>query len=681
MPITIGPGFSAGPGFAASSVATDPYFNQVSLLLHGNGVNAAQNNTFIDSSVNNLTVTRTGAVTQGTLSQFSQPDGRWSNYFNGSSRFQMGTTSSFRFAGNFTVEAWVYRIGTTQQFVAGYWTAGVATQCSWAFGHNNGFAYFAWGIGATNLAIQGTTQPIPLNQWTHIAAVRSGTTVTMYVNGRADATTGTASGTLNTPAASLYIGALNPTDGLGWFGFISNLRIVNGTAVYTANFTPSTQPLTAIANTGLLTCQSYYFKDNSTNNFSATAVTGAATQTQSFGPFTDNSPFTGPAAYSTSVNGGSAYFTGTGNYLSAPLDSINIRTTAFTVEGWCALATATNFIFFCASSSASPGISLYLQEYSGAVLLGDGVANNISFSPSLLPLNQWFHCAVTFDGTTYRVFINGTLVGSSTTLLSNIVLLSTQVGARTAVAPVGAAIGYISNFRVVKGTAVYTANFAPPTAPLTAISGTSLLLSGTNTGVLDNAIKNNLVTAGNAQVSTAVVKYGTGSIQFNGTTAYLTAQVNAIYAFGSGDWTIEMWLYASALPTNPASAQLYDTRPASTNGAYPLIYLNSNGRLYLYVSSADRITGSVISTGQWYHVAVSRSAGSTRMFINGTQTGSTYTDSTVYLASDLFVGASYSGGPSIRNYFNGYIDELRVTNGVARYTTTFTPPDAAFPDR
>ena len=132
--------------------------------------------------------------------------------------------------------------------------------------------------------------------------------------------------------------------------------------------------------------------------------------------------------------------------------------------------------------------------------------------------------------------------------------------------------GYISDARLVNGTCVYTGNFTPPAVPLTAISGTNLLLNFTNAGIYDSAMMNNAITVGAAQISTAQYKFGSSSISFNGTTSYLSNLNNSLnYAFGSGDFTIEFWLYASTLPTNPASAQLFDTRPASTNGAYPLI--------------------------------------------------------------------------------------------------------------
>jgi hypothetical protein len=193
---------------------------------------------------------------------------------------------------------------------------------------------------------------------------------------------------------------------------------------------------------------------------------------------------------------------------------------------------------------------------------------------------------------------------------------------------------------------------------------------------------NDLETVGNAQISTSVKKYGTGSLAFDGTGDCLKPNpaTTDLYAFGSGNFTIEMWFYITAF-TNTYNT-LFDSRPVSTQGAYPTIAITS-GRLYYYVSSAERIAtaNSTITTGQWYHLAVSRSGTSTKMFLDGTQVGSTYTDSTVYLngTSRPVIGAEgYNSPPN--DVINGYIDDLRITKGFCRYTATFTPPTSALSD-
>jgi hypothetical protein len=680
------------PGTTTMSVASlDPYFNNTPLLVSSltMSANAAQNNTFIDSSTNNFTITRGGTPTQGSFAPLGT---LWSNYFNGSTDYlSVATSSSFAFPGDFTVEFWVNPTSfnqygcmldtrTVNSNATGFYIRSQSVFSSGQWQVSNGTASFTINA-STNLTA---------NTWQHIALVRSGTTLTLYLNGFS---VGSATVAQNFSDGGLRI--FNAIDNYYFPGYISNLRLVKGTAVYTAAFTPPTAPLTAITNTTLLTSQSNRFKDNSTNNFTITRTGTPSVQTYN--------PFLPTSAYATAAQGASMYFNGSNDYLTAPANAaFSFGTGDFTVEAWYNMPpftntngkvmfdsrpTSTNGPYWVAGVNSSTGYPNFTTMTSGGVT----VTGNVSIAD-----NTWHHCAVTRQSGTILMFVDGQIVGSATGNSDNISSSGLGIGilAFASGAPDTYYNGYMSNARIVKGTAVYTAAFTPPLLPLgatqsanvngnpsAAITGTqtSLLLSGANAGIADSTGVNNITTLGSAAVNTSVVKYGLGSVAFNGTTSYLYMPSNPSLTFGSGNWTIEMWLYASALPTNPATAQLYDTRPASTNGAYTLIYLNSDGTIRLWVSSADRITSSAISTGQWYHVAVSRSNGSTKMFINGTQTGSTYTDSTVYLGGNLRVGASFSGGASISNYLNGYIQDLRVTNGIARYTTTFTPPTSALP--
>ena len=94
---------------SSAAVAVDEFFNRVTLLLPGNGTNGAQNNTFLDSSTNNFTITRNGNTTQGTFSPFSQTG--WGNYFDGTDDYlSVADNAVLRpGAGAFTLEAWIYR--------------------------------------------------------------------------------------------------------------------------------------------------------------------------------------------------------------------------------------------------------------------------------------------------------------------------------------------------------------------------------------------------------------------------------------------------------------------------------------------------------------------------------------------------------------------------------------------
>lgn len=186
-------------------------------------------------------------------------------------------------------------------------------------------------------------------------------------------------------------------------------------------------------------------------------------------------------------------------------------------------------------------------------------------------------------------------------------------------------------------------------------------------------VKGHAVTLnGNASRSAAQSKFGGYSAYLDGTGDYITVPSGSDFAFGTGDFTVEFWF----MQTVAANPYLLDFRPNSTtNGAYVTTYISA-GTVVFFTNSAARITSSAITTGAWYHVAVCRSGTSTRLFLNGTQAGSTYTDSTNYIASPVNIGASGNGLFPL----TGYFDDIRITKGVARYTANFAVPTEAFPN-
>ena len=174
---------------------------------------------------------------------------------------------------------------------------------------------------------------------------------------------------------------------------------------------------------------------------------------------------------------------------------------------------------------------------------------------------------------------------------------------------------------------------------------------------------------GNAKLITSVRQFDLGSAIFDGTGDYL--QTTEDFAFGTGDFTVECWIRRDDLITDHA---IFDFRDSATQVAGYLYA--SNQTLIWYVNGSARITSgnSLTSTSVFYHVAVSRSGTDTKMFIGGTQVGSTYTDTNNYLTKPLRIGAPYSTGA---DDFDGYIDEVRISK-VARYTANFTPSTIPF---
>jgi hypothetical protein len=234
---------------------------------------------------------------------------------------------------------------------------------------------------------------------------------------------------------------------------------------------------------------------------------------------------------------------------------------------------------------------------------------------------------------------------------------------------------YLSGLRLVIGQTLYTSAFTPPTAPLVPTQNTSLLLLGTNTGIQDATGKNDIITVGSAMTQANTVKYGTGAMYFDGSGSSIYAPSNPKFGFGTGNFTIEFWLYLNATTTQTIFSEI---STGSTQVVPHIYYSNASGIRY-FVNGVDVITGGALSTGTWYHIAVCRSSGSTKMFINGTQTGSTYTDSNNYLASTPIILGDYDIPPTGASTLNGYLDDLRITKGIARYTANFTPFGSQLP--
>jgi len=651
----------------------DAQFNYVTMLLHGDGTNGAQNNTFLDSSTNNFTITRNGNTTQGSFSPYGS---NWSNYFDGNGDYlSLASNAAFGYgSGNFTIEMWFNcqgNISSTPYLLDCRSTSTASEFVPTLYVDSSSYLTY-WVNGSVRIT---ASTAISIGSWNHVAVVRNSTTTTMYLNGTS---VGTWSDSTTYATTAVIIGQRKDTASQSWLGNISNFRLVKGTAVYTTAFTPSTTPLTAITNTSLLTCQSNRFIDNSTNNFTITR--NGDTSVQRFNPFGVST------AYSTSVIGGSGYFDGDGDYLSvADNAAFEFGTGDFTIEGWINPSSVAAGLASIVTKSDGTGgaYAPYLIGRNGSSIIvrmssngsSWGIVNGTSFGT--LTVGQWFHFALVRNGTAITGYLNG--VGTSIATTSASLWDNSNSLLIGAIFASGGIIetwnGYISNVRLVKGTAVYTSNFTPPTAPLTAITNTSLLTNMTNGAIFDNAMMNDLETVGNAQISTSVVKYGTGSLAFDGTGDYLKVPASPNLIFGTGDFTIECWIYVSS---NPAQYTAIVSNWAGADPAWILdfsngsgnIRFNDNGNLYLTSSST-------LTTGQWNHVAVSRSGTSLKMFFNGTSVA-TATNSTSFgsASAGVFVGAYYDGTYPL----NGYIDDLRITKGYARYTANFTAPTAAFPN-
>jgi len=637
---------------------------------------SGSNNNITDESTNNHTITSYGNVHAGTFSPYRH--GGYSAYFNGSQelRYQPYTGGDYSLGtSNFTMEAWAY--ATVEAFNGG---SVIFSQRRVGNGGpqirvvSGGTIQYFYYNGNNQ---QTSTATFPINQWNHIALVRSGTGVDetkLYLNGT-EILSFQETANFNSTAADLTIGNFSLYNE-PWYGFISDVRIVKD-AVYASDFSNSlpTEPLTAINNTIFLApfnsnSSNYYF-DDITGNGRVTANTGS-TGVRAFSRY-DYSE------YSATDHGGSVYFDGNADYLTIPAsDDFRQDQGDWTIDGW-----------FYFESFASATCTLSLGSYNGIDNFTTYITNNGAVgyeagtgtswaavanynSPNnLVSLNTWNHIAWVRSSGSLFIYLNGTRILNQASASFGVGTSGNlYIGNYFGQATTNAQPHYQSDLRIIKGTALYTGDsFSVPTAPLSS-SGTSLHIKGTAASVIDKAQGNNMKLFGNATGSTTQVKFAdTKSMYFDGSGDYIRINDTSVLRFrGTHDFTIEAWVYKTA-----DSVMILSNQDGGTDNNYISFYTNgtnttvqlrdANGQAFAY--------GAAVAINTWNHLAVSRSSGSVRVFVNG------ISGTPVTITKDTPVRSTIIGGflmTSYTSYMTGYIQDLRITKGPARYTANFTPP-------
>ena len=415
-----------------------------------------------------------------------------------------------------------------------------------------------------------------------------------------------------------------------------------------------------------MTCQSINFVDRSSNAFAVTPSTVAIS------PF---NPFTQSTTYSTAVNGGSAYLNGTNDYFTLP--NATFGTSNFTIEGWfyaSIVSSAEIAVVKLINATNQIEIRIGSSKISGRVV-SSGTPSVVGNNTTIYP-NAWYHFALVRNSNVDTLYLNGTAEATTVSDSTNYAASTTftvganQTGGSRVVG------GFLSDIRINIGTAVYTSNFTVPSAPLTSVANTYALLNFTNAGVFDSSRQSVLQTLGNVQISTAQSKFGGSSILFNNTgTSYINTSSVAVNS--NGQFTLEAWIYTS----NSHAQCIYSQFLTSDANRWAFNIDNYSGyKLALVHGTAPVVVANtVVPLNQWNHVALTRDANNTvRIFLNGT-----VDNTAINYTSSLYQGNTRIGGVANTQQilFNGYMDDIRVTKGIARYTSNFGVPGSAFSDR
>ena len=373
--------------------------------------------------------------------------------------------------------------------------------------------------------------------------------------------------------------------------------------------------------------------DVSYNGNNGTLTNGPAYTTVGF-----NEPFGGA---------GGVYFDGSGDYLDIGSSTdFAFGTGDFTIEVWVYLKS--NSVGVIYSNEVANSLFLYLDS-GNLVVRNYGTTNLFDLAgPSL---NTWTHIALSRSGTDLRLFFNGVQQGSTVTNSTNWTQNGTEIGAFNN--GTQSLNGYLSNLRVLKGTALYTSNFTPKRQPLIPESAPNTVLLTCQKGTIrDRSPSAHTITINGDAKSISGASY----FDFDGTNDYVDCGTSSDYTFGTGAFTAEMWIYPTVTPSQ-FDCILTGLNPNLTGvfWGYRSGYLDfvNNGDTYTLI----RMTYPTLN--QWTHVVISRdSSGYIAAYKNGVVQASSTGNTDNYNQTEMYVG-----GQQGSYTYPGYISNVRIYKG------------------
>ena len=629
--------------------------NYTTLLATATGT--SDNNNITDASANSHTITVSGDAHAGTFSPYRS--GGYSTYFDGTGDYLR--TPTINLSGNFTIEFFINLNAITTDVGIFSFGALSSTNSILELYNNTSGQFRLYSSSGGEL---GASSAVEANKWYHVAITRSSNTFKAYLDGVEFADDTTAR-TIN---SAITIGGYVNTSYL-MNGHIRDFRITTNIEYPSNNFTPPSEPLTAITGTVLLTCHLPYIADGSTNDHTIT-VNGDP-ETKPFSPYDY-------LEYSATNHGGSINFDGTGDdYLTIPdHSSLNFASNDWTIECW--IYPRTN-VGDCGiwhqSASGTDWYSIYLDGAFNLKFVFYNASNGIEWAgtaaANTAPQNTWTHVALVRQfGTGFYLYANGKLIASDITNASVAMEDKTHdhvIGHERYVGNGQDFDGLISDFKMDIGTAHYTGEFTPPTAPLSS-SGADMHIKGTDASIIDKSQSNNLKLVGNVDNGWGLDKFITSqqAVEFNGSNQYLTVAGNSDFDFGSNDFTIEAWVY-----TDSSNEQIITSgRPSGESWIF-LNKMSSSNTIRILIST-DGSSWAVNSTStetmtlsRWNHISVSRDGSTINMYLNGRLIISTSISGSIHYNTSQKIAIGSGQNDSADRTWNGYISDFRIINGTA----------------
>ena len=581
-------------------------------------------------------------------------------------------TTHLTMSGDFTIDFWYYpRAAKTNGLVYGKWANNsdgwaVFVTPNWS-SNNFGYVTFYYGnYGSNESATNLRSSVVTLNQWHYIRITRSSGTMYMSVNGKVGTRTNYASGITFTDNrtfnADTTIGIAGNSIGytLG-DAYLSDLRVINGTALTTGNFTPPTSPATAVTNTKLLTCNDAPNVYNASGRSNPVVLGGDAKSSTA----------------QTKNASASMYFDGSGDRVD--FANLGVGTGDFEIECWFRQTVSQTTDYRCIFGASPYTSSTPFALFTWSNLLRAYIQGNswIEFSP--FSINTWYHLAIKRENGLWTFFVDGTSQGTST--LHATYDFGPTVDWSIMAHPTSTSYdqtGYIEDFRLTTDLIKYP--FIPAKETLTAVSGTSFLTAHAATITDGSSNSLSITSQGDPTVSNFAPSPGMKSIHFDGND-YLEIADGTYKTFGSDNWTIEAWVYPTEAGTGFGNYIWGDTASSgSTNTSSTAALYNSSGKFGAYItvgsSTILTLTASNLTTpaNKWYKIALVREGNTFTLFVDGT-VGATATNSNAVLDSGQILTVGRTGAYNGLN-FVGYVSNYRIVKGTALYTNSFTPPTA-----
>lgn len=406
---------------------------------------------------------------------------------------------------------------------------------------------------------------------------------------------------------------------------------------------------------------------------------GSAVQRAAAARFGDSGARFGPTSGYFAINGGATMLPDHPAYIGAGDD--------FTMEA---------FIRPEVGSSGYRDVFVMKSTYDGLLVNGSGSTHNFEWydggakltAPATLGL--WHHVAVVRSAGVIRMFVNGSPAAgtyATSAVYDRMRMGQNHTGSEQFV-------GDVDEFRLTR-YARYDGPFVPPASPFP-VPGTDPGIPVGPQGPGGSAFRESTYhllhmdggdgsTAfpdqgghvfqriGTPVISTAQAKFGGSSARFSAGTDSLRDGSSPALNLGEEDFTVELF-YREAARTSASTAVLFDQRSASNvNGL--VLDINASGALNVFLNGSYVISGPTLALDTWYHIALVRFAGIFTLYVNGVAS-TTYTAVVNMLPAPAVIGGRWdaSAGRSV----DGFIDEYRLSRGVARYTANFTPPAAPF---